>query len=93
MTGIIKTSFVFNEGNIPNYKVSGLDPEVHSTVKEVDEILRPVIQHYKLSGKIVINILNSRMHIGYENIKPVKYTSILMQLIKASSESRDPLFL
>ena len=91
MTGI-KTSFVFNEGNILNCKVSGLDPEVHSTVKEVDEILRPVIQHYKLSGKIVINILNGRMHIGYENIKPVKYTSILMQLIKASSESRDPLF-
>jgi hypothetical protein len=89
MTGNINTSFVFNEGKILNYKVSSLDPEVHSTMKEVDEILRPVIQHYKLSGKIVLNILNGRMHIGYENIKPVKYTSILMQLIKASSKRRE----
>jgi hypothetical protein len=89
MTGNINTSFVFIEGKILNYKISSLDPEVHSTVKEVDEILRPVIQHYKLSGKIILSIFNGRKHIGYENIKPVKYTSILMQLIKASSESRE----
>jgi hypothetical protein len=89
MTGNINTSFVFNEGKILNYKVSSLDLQVHSTVKVVDEILRPVIQHYKLSGKIILIILNGRANIGYENVKPVKYTSILMQLIKASSESRE----
>jgi hypothetical protein len=89
MTGNINTSFVFNEGKILNYKVSCLDLEVHSTAKAVDEILRPVIQHYKLSGKIILIILNGRTYIGYENVKPVKYISILMQLIKASSESRE----
>jgi hypothetical protein len=84
----IKTSFIFNEGNILNYNVSSEDPEVLSIMQDVDTILRPTIQQKKLSGKIILNILNDRMRIGYENIKPVAFTSILMQLIATSDGSR-----
>ncbi len=82
------TSFSFNEGKIRKYKVSNRDPEVLSVIKSVDTILRPTIQEKKLSGKIILNIYNERMHIGYENIKPAGYISILMQLIATSDGSR-----
>ena len=84
----IITSFIFNEGNILNYNVSSEDPEVLSIMRGVDTILRPTIEQKRLSGKIILNIANDRMRIGYENIKPVAFTSILMQLITASDGSR-----
>jgi hypothetical protein len=84
----IKTSFSFNEGKIRKYNVSSKDPEVLSVVESVDMILRPTIQEKKLSGKIILNIHNEQMHIVYENIKPIGYISILMQLIATSDGSR-----
>lgn len=84
----IKTSFLFNEGKIYKYKVSSRDPEVLSVIESVDTILRPTIQEKKLSGKIVLIIYNDRMHIGYENINPIGFISILMQLITTSDGSR-----
>jgi hypothetical protein len=84
----IKTSFRFNEGKIIKYDVSGKDPEVISVMESVDTILRPTIQEKRLSGKIILNIYNERMHIGYENIRPAGFISILMQLINASDGSR-----
>ncbi len=82
------TSFSFNEGKIRKYKISNRDPEVLSVIESVDTILRPTIQEKKLSGKIILNIYNERMHIGYENIKPAGFISILMQLIVTSDGSR-----
>jgi hypothetical protein len=84
----IKTSFLFNEGKIYKYNISCKDPEVLSVMESVDSILRPTIQEKKLTGKIILYIHNERMHIGYENIKPVGFISVLMQLITASDGSR-----
>jgi hypothetical protein len=84
----IITSFTFNEGKIPKYKVSSKDPEVLSVMECVDSILRPTIQEKKLSGKITLNIHNERLHIAYENIEPAGFISMLMQLINASDGSR-----
>jgi len=84
----IKTSFIFNQGNILKYKLSTKDPEVISAMESVDTILRPTIQEKKLSGKIILNIHNDRLHIGYENINPARFISILMQLISTSDGSR-----
>jgi hypothetical protein len=84
----IKTSFSFDEGKIRKYKVSTKDPEVLSVIESVDTILRPTIQEKRLSGKIILNIYNERMHIGYKDIKPVGCISILMQLIATSDGSR-----
>lgn len=84
----VKTSFRFNEGKIYKYDVSSKDPEVISVMESVDTILRPTIQEKRLSGKIILNIYNEQMHIGYENIRPVGFISILMQLINASDGSR-----
>jgi|GEM_PF-4805431 hypothetical protein len=84
----IKTSFLFNEGKIHKHNISCKDPEVLSVIESVDSILRPTIQEKKLTGKIILYIHNERMHIGYENIKPVGFISVLMQLITASDGSR-----
>jgi len=84
----IKTSFLFNEGKINKHNISCKDPEVLSVIESVDSILRPTIQEKKLTGKIILYIHNERMHLGYENIKPVGFISVLMQLITASDGSR-----
>ncbi|HXB31277.1 MAG TPA: hypothetical protein VNW49_15725, partial [Puia sp.] len=70
------------------HNISCKDPEVLSVIESVDSILRPTIQEKKLTGKIILYIHNERMHIGYENIKPVGFISVLMQLITASDGSR-----
>ncbi|HEV3223788.1 MAG TPA: hypothetical protein VGZ90_12960 [Puia sp.] len=84
----IKTTIVLDEGEILNYNLSSNDPGAISIVQGVDTVLRPTIQQNKLSGKIILTILNDRVHIAYENIIPVEFTPVLMDLITAFGESR-----
>jgi hypothetical protein len=82
---ILKTSFVFLEGEISNYNLLSEDPGVLAVMHEVNAILRPTIEQNKLSGKVILTILTDRLCISYENIMPFEFTPVLMQIINSTN--------
>jgi hypothetical protein len=77
----MQPSFVFKEGNITHYDVSGGNMQALAIMHKVKEVLQPAIKQNKLSGKIEFTLLSDSLHIGYENIKPFEFTADLMKLI------------
>ncbi len=82
---IIKTSFAFLEGEISKYNLLSEDAGVLAVMQEVNTILRPTIERNKLSGKVILTILNDRLRVSYENIIPFEFTPVLMQLINGAN--------
>jgi len=83
----INPSFVFEEGDILNSDISDVELGALTIIHRVKEVLQPAIKQNKLSGKIELTMLNDRLHIGYENIKPFEFTANLMELIKETNWS------
>ena len=82
---IIKTSFTFHEGEIENYNIITEDAKLLLVMHEVKAILRPAIELNRLSGKIILTILNTRIRLSYENIIPYEFTPVLMDLITSAN--------
>jgi hypothetical protein len=65
------------------------DSKTVPVITTIKSIVEPIIFQRRLSGKIRIEILNNKIKVGYDEVKPFEYVPELMQAIRKSSSSEN----
>jgi hypothetical protein len=78
-------SFEFENGVIRIHPSQLEDPELAFLLREITEIVEPVILEGSLSGKIECTIYEGRMKVNYINMVPFESVSKLMEVLRDAS--------
>jgi hypothetical protein len=65
------------------------DSNILPLISTIKSIVEPIIFQRRLSGKFRIEIINNKITIGYDDVKPFVYVPELMQAIRKSSSSEN----
>jgi hypothetical protein len=77
----IKTSLIFEEGQIQGFDKSSKDRDILSAMDFIESTLTSTIEEHKLSGRVELTVTDGRINVAYVGIKPLKYVGELIKLI------------
>jgi hypothetical protein len=78
-------SFEFENGVIKIRQSQLEDPELAFLLREITEIVEPVILEGSVSGKIECTVYEGRMKVNYVNVMPFDSVPKLMEVLRDAS--------
>jgi hypothetical protein len=77
----IRTSLIFEEGQILGFDTSSRDRDIISAMDFIESTLRSTIEENNLSGRVELTVMDGKINVAYIGIKPLKFVGELIKLI------------